>query len=726
LTVAKYKNSTLALVCAIALSALVANHLVKGAIHREALHQALQQQERVLHTFRELLRGKGQQFRADAGTLWAGDYPINGNNEIPDKVLAITGSAASVLLGATGIATSELLPDGRRALGARLAGAPFRALYRKGVPYRGEATVLGVPYFTAYDPIRDARGTVVGALFVGVREGDFLSGYQRIAARIRWINYTLGAAVALFAVLLLCERRRAEEELRKQLSLMRILSDTIPSPIYSKDIALRYSGSNSAFQSFVGVSGAELTGKTAHEMWPRELAELYDRMDRELLSGPSGTQVYETKIRHADGSLRDVVLNKARICNRQGLPEGVIGVMLDITERKAAEEELRSAYRRTADIVEFLPDGAFVLDRERRVIAWNRALEEMTGVRKEQMLGRGDGAYAIPFFGEPREMLIDLLEAEPAVIRERYQNGGREGRSIFGEIRLTGYRGGEDRTFRGAATQLLDRDGNRSGAIQTMRDITELLRAAQQRQNLAAQRRYSRMMESLMVQLSHDLNTPLTPLFALLPMLQRGVADPKLQRMLEICQNSAGQIQALAVKSLELVRLSSEQSRPELVPVPLAAAAESALHEVAPCFEERAVGCTNRIDPALRALAAPDQLTLLLRNLLTNAARYAAPGGRVEIGATPAGATVTLWVRDDGIGLDPDYGSLIFSEFFKGDRARKDLNTQGLGLAICQRIVLNHGGRIWAHSRGKGEGTTIFFTLAAAPPAHQGEPGVPA
>lgn len=218
-----------------------------------------------------------------------------------------------------------------------------------------------------------------------------------------------------------------------------------------------------------------------------------------------------------------------------------------------------------------------------------------------------------------------------------------------------------------------------------------------------------------MVQLGHDLKTPLTPLFALIPMIRNRVTDPQLERMLEICQKSAEQIQLLTVKSLELVRLSSVASRPPLLPVALAAIAQGAIGEVAAPLAKRGVSCRNCIDPTLSVLGAEDQLTLLFKNLLSNAARYAAENGTVRIHATPGEGETRISIEDDGIGLDPGHTSLIFYEFFKADAARHDLNTQGLGLAICQRIVLNHGGRIWAQSPGRGLGTTIFFTLKPEP-----------
>jgi PAS domain S-box-containing protein len=721
-TISKQNISSIALALAVLLAALASDHLVLEELRSDAIARAMQRQERSLETFRELLQVKGREFRVADGRLWAGSYQVNGNNEIPDKLLALTGSRATIFLGATRVATNIRLKDGRRALGTRLEGPAYQALFRNGIPYRGEAQILGTRYFTAYDPIRDGSGAIIGALFVGAQRSEFLSGYRRIAMRIRAINFSLSLLVLLCGWRILRERKKAQERLQEQLDFLQLLSDTIPSPIFSKDTRLLYTGCNRAMQSFLGLDREEVIGKTVHEVSPQQLAELYDLKDRELMEGESPTQIYEAQVRQADGSLRDVVFYKARFCKKDGTPEGMVGVILDITERKAAEQELRNAYRRTADILEFLPDGSFVVDAGNRVIAWNRAIEKMTGVPKEQMLGKQGSACAAAFYGETRAMLIDLVDAEAELIEQNYQNGRRDGRTIFGEIALE-RRQGEERIFRAAAAPLFDREGKRSGAIQTVRDVTELRRATQQRQVLEAQREYAMMMESLMMQLSHDLRTPLTPLFALLPMLRRSVEDPKLQRQLDICSNSAAQIHALAEKSLQLVRFSSGESLAVLQEVPLAELTEGIAAETTGSLRERGVNWKNRIPRELRVLADPEQLTLLVSNILSNAARYAAAGGEVTVGADAAQGMVTVSIRDDGAGLAPGHSSLIFQEFFKEDQARQDLNTQGLGLAICKRIVQNHGGRIWAESAGKGAGTTIFFTLKGAPPPPAGLSG---
>jgi len=381
----------------------------------------------------------------------------------------------------------------------------------------------------------------------------------------------------------------------------------------------------------------------------------------------------------------------------------------DIVERKRAEQETMNAYRRIADILEFLPDATFVVDAQGTVIAWNRAIEAMTGVPKAQMLGEGDGAYAVPFYGVRRSILIDMLDQDEETQERQYPDLIRDGKTLSAEARVM--LRDELHFLWSSATPLYNMQGIKVGGIQSLRDITDLRRFEQEKFRLEAQLHQASMMESLMVQLGHDLKTPLTPLFALLPLVRRQVTEPNLLRMLEICQSRVNQIQGLSRKALELVRLSCHEAPLEALPVQLQSAVEGCINGCTALFSQRGVTCENQVAPEIVVLAAPSQLNLLIDNLLSNSDRYAAENGRVSVSAKLDGGTVVVCVTDDGIGLKPGQNALIFNEFFKADTARHDLNTQGLGLAICKRIVLNHKGRIWAESAGPGQGTTIFFTL---------------
>lgn len=152
----------------------------------------------------------------------------------------------------------------------------------------------------------------------------------------------------------------------------------------------------------------------------------------------------------------------------------------DITRRRLAERELKAANRQLMDIIDFLPDATFVIDKGGRVIAWNKAIEEMTGVRKEEMLGKGDYAYAVPFYRETRPILIDLVLMPQKEIEEKYAYVIRSGNTLITETYVPFTYMGKGASLWGIATLLLDSDGNVIGAIESIRDVTEKKKAEEQ------------------------------------------------------------------------------------------------------------------------------------------------------------------------------------------------------------------------------------------------------
>jgi PAS domain S-box-containing protein len=126
-----------------------------------------------------------------------------------------------------------------------------------------------------------------------------------------------------------------------------------------------------------------------------------------------------------------------------------------------------------ASAIEFLPDATFVLDAEKRVVAWNRACEVMTGVPREAVLGKGDYAYAEPFYGVRQPILIDLLDLTATEVEARYKYVHRKGHVLYAETFIQRLYNGKGAYLWGEAACLFDRDGRRCGAFEVVRDITE-------------------------------------------------------------------------------------------------------------------------------------------------------------------------------------------------------------------------------------------------------------
>ena len=142
----------------------------------------------------------------------------------------------------------------------------------------------------------------------------------------------------------------------------------------------------------------------------------------------------------------------------------------EIEERKQAEEGLRDSEQRLAQTINFLPDATMVIDLEGKVIAWNQAIENMTGIKAQDMLGKGNYEYAIPFYGERRPVLIDIVGKWEKEIEKKYQYIKEEGESLVSEtydpiIKPGGF-------LWNKASLLYDHNGEMIGAIESIRDIT--------------------------------------------------------------------------------------------------------------------------------------------------------------------------------------------------------------------------------------------------------------
>jgi len=149
--------------------------------------------------------------------------------------------------------------------------------------------------------------------------------------------------------------------------------------------------------------------------------------------------------------------------------------------RRQAEESLRLADRRMVDIINHLPDATYAIDREGRVVSWNKAMEELTGILAEDMIGKGEYEHAIPFYGTRRPTLINLInQSVEEVQRLSYTNIRKEGTTLTAETRVA-MKEGKPVVLWGRATQISDRKGEIIGAIESIRDITEIRKVEKER-----------------------------------------------------------------------------------------------------------------------------------------------------------------------------------------------------------------------------------------------------
>ncbi|HHW40323.1 MAG TPA: diguanylate cyclase [Syntrophomonadaceae bacterium] len=147
--------------------------------------------------------------------------------------------------------------------------------------------------------------------------------------------------------------------------------------------------------------------------------------------------------------------------------------LLLIESSKLSDEKLVRHLSLLESIIDSLPDAVLAVDREGKVVVWNRAVEEMTGVKKEEMLGRGEYAYAVPFFGKQRPLLVNFLLGNGKEGEQVYEKIERKGHILIGEGFAPFPRGGSGLYFLTFAAPVRDEKGNLLGAVQCIRDISE-------------------------------------------------------------------------------------------------------------------------------------------------------------------------------------------------------------------------------------------------------------
>ncbi|MGE5363298.1 MAG: PAS domain S-box protein, partial [Bacteroidota bacterium] len=222
---------------------------------------------------------------------------------------------------------------------------------------------------------------------------------------------------------------------------------------------------------YLGKSRSELLGKSDYDYFPAAQADLFWEKD-EIVFKTGIENINEEELTSLSGQKRNILTKKKLFTDEKGR-KLLVGIISDITERKRAERELEIAHQWLTDTIEFLPDATFVIDEEKKIIAWNRAMEEMTGRSKNSMIGKGDYEYSIPFYGERMPILIDLVGMNKPDIKKKYSSVTVHGNTLYGEIYVPSLYNDRGAYVAGTASPLFDSMGRQYGAIESVRDITE-------------------------------------------------------------------------------------------------------------------------------------------------------------------------------------------------------------------------------------------------------------
>jgi PAS domain S-box-containing protein len=431
----------------------------------------------------------------------------------------------------------------------------------------------------------------------------------------------------------------------------------------------------------------------------KSIREKVDTLDEFRIVLPSGTVKHIQVIRHP-------------VPNDAGNVVKLVGTLVDITERKRAEEALQLAGVYNRSLIEASLDPLVTIDPEGRISDVNAATEQVTGYARSELIG----THFSDYFTEPEKArrVYGQVIGEGLVRDYELNIRHRDGRITPALCNASVYR---------------DEAGKVIGVSVAARDITERKQAQEALQKLLAEMELrveertkelseanqslqaaNKELESFTYSVSHDLRAPLRAIDGFSMMVLKGYAD-KLddegRRKLNVVRSNTQQMGRLIDDLLAFSRMG----RKEMVRANLdmEALVRSAWRELTLLNPER------RIQFSVQRLpyGMGDQTLIkeVVVNLLSNAIKFTKyrENAIVEVGAFPEEEADVYFVRDNGVGFDMQYYDKLFG-VFQRLHSTDEFEGTGVGLAIVERIIGRHGGRVWAEGK-EGEGATLYFTL---------------
>lgn len=470
------------------------------------------------------------------------------------------------------------------------------------------------------------------------------------------------------------------------------IMDNTSSVIYLTDLEGKHLTVNRRFENLFGISKKEVAGKTTVDLFP-------DRTSAKLLTNTlrvareASLQEFEEEILHSNG-LHTYISVKFPLLTPQNTPYAICGISTDITERKKNEEYLRLALSESREarekidaILRGVPNGLMVTDPQLRVILMNTEAENLIPMTMDQVMGE-EIQFVIPqqrfhpyietlrLGTLPAPLDLELLDKKRAEVR-------------IIQIRCS------------AIGNCLE---NPAGFIFSLMDVTR-------------DREVDRMKSEFIAVAAHELSTPLACILGYADLLAHPeqwtrVDAAQQQEFLETIYEKGEKLALLVDEMIQLSRMETGRSlvlEKEVFDLKRMAG-EVLVQYQRDCPEH--FFALKAPEAGLKISADKNRMEQVLENLIANAAKYSPKGSKIEVGVSREGASCTLWVSDEGIGMTAEQSRRIFEKFYRADTSDTTVGGLGLGMCIVKNIVDAHKGFIKVETQ-LGQGTTIRVSLPA-------------
>lgn len=497
--------------------------------------------------------------------------------------------------------------------------------------------------------------------------------------------------------------------------------------IISKDLNGIIRSFNSSAERLFGYRAEEIVGHPVTILIPPDRPNEENEILARLRRGEK-VDHFETVRMAKDGRLLDVSLSVSPVRDASGKIVGAAKILRDITEKKRVARTLAAQQEWFRVTLASIGDGVIASDPEGCVTFLNPVAEQLTGWDAKAALGKP---------------LAEVFHIVNENTRRKVENPAhrvlREGVTVgLANHTVLIARDGQEAPIDDSAAPILDDQRQTIGVVLVFRDVTERRRTEVERQAAAEERelllrrerqartdaeRADRVKDDFVAMVSHELRTPLSAILGWTHVLEKKVHDAEVLRHgLDVISRNA-RVQAQLVSDLlDVSRIVSDKLMLDHESVDLGSLVRESVEAVQPMADGQGLSLVCEIEGPIPPLVGdPARLKQVVWNLVSNAVKFTARGGRVEVRARSFGSYAEIVVTDTGIGIPPGDLGQLFDRFRQsGPTTTRRYGGLGLGLSIANHLVSLHGGTLRAASDGEGKGATFTVELPLTPVIDEG------
>jgi PAS domain S-box-containing protein len=499
------------------------------------------------------------------------------------------------------------------------------------------------------------------------------------------------------------ERRRNEQHLQDALTYADNIIATLREPFVVLDKSLRIKTANHAFYQTFHAEKGKTEGRLIYDLGNGQwnIPSLRTVLD-EVLSNHHPVHDFDVEHNFPAIGQKTMLLNACRFQSVDSQPDLILLAIEDVTERKQAEVAVQISEVRYRRLFETAKDGILILDAHTlKIIDANPYMTELLGYARDEFLG--NELWEMGFFGDKR--------ASKAI----YQELQEKGYIRYDHLPLETKHGDKAEVEFVSNVYQVD---HRLVAQCNIRDISERSRLEKKTQEQAeALADLHRRKDEFLAMLSHELRNPLAPIANAVHLLRlQQNEDPLQQQARGIIERQLTQLTRLVDDLLEVSRITTGRVQLRQDRIVVSGVVERAVETASPLMDQRRHELTVSLPPQpIWLYADAARLEQVVVNLLTNAAKYTDAGGHIWLTVEQQGDECVLRVRDTGVGIAPELLPRIFELFTQAERSLdRSQGGLGIGLALVQRLVELHRGRVEAYSV-LGHGSEFVVRLPVAP-----------